>query len=157
MEIRRATTTDWDAIWPIFQTVVAAGDTYVYAPETSKEEARALWMSPNAATYVAQDEHGAIVGESRFRHYVNDRLMLEGGHIGYHIRPSARQKGYGTEILRLTLRIAKDYGLERVYITCDTDNLPSAKIIEKNRGVFDTYTLSPWEENKQVSRYWIDI
>jgi len=107
--------------------------------------------------YWLVDDENRVVGESRFRHYINDKLLIEGGHIGYHIRPSARQKGYGTEILRLTLRIAKDYGLERVCVTCDTDNVPSAKIIEKNRGVFDAYTVSPRGEHKQVSRYWIDI
>ena len=61
VEIRRATVADWEAIWPIFQSVVAGGDTYVYAPDTSKEQAYLLWMSADVSTYVAQ-EQGEVVG-----------------------------------------------------------------------------------------------
>jgi len=110
MEIRRATAADWDAIWPIFQTVVAAGDTYVYAPETSKDEAQTLWMSPNAATYVAMDEHGAIVGTYLLRpnqpglgaHVANAGFMVDPAHsgggigrrMGEHCLREARAAGY---------------------------------------------------------------
>ena len=59
--IRRAAAADWEAIWPIFQAVVAGGDTYVYAPDTSEAQARALWMPEGVSTYVAR-EQGEVVG-----------------------------------------------------------------------------------------------
>jgi len=97
-----------------------------------------------------------IIGESRLRHKLTSALELEGGHIGYAIRPSFRRQGYGTRILALTLEKAFQFGLKRVLITCDTDNIGSAHIIEKNGGLLENYTLSP-DSGKQISRYWIEI
>ncbi len=101
--------------------------------------------------------HGkVIIGESRLRHYLNPELKIEGGHIGYAIRPSMRRRGYGALILDLTLDKARNMGLQRVLVTCDTDNIGSARIIEKNGGILESYTISP-ESGKQISRYWIEI
>jgi GNAT superfamily N-acetyltransferase len=61
MHIRPAIAADWEGIWPIFQEVVAPGDTYALPPDISSDTARALWMDPPAVTFVAVDE-GAIVG-----------------------------------------------------------------------------------------------
>ncbi|GFR70982.1 acetyltransferase [Elysia marginata] len=38
MVIRQANNKDFDAIWPIFYEVVAAGDTYAYPTDTSRDE-----------------------------------------------------------------------------------------------------------------------
>ena len=46
--IREASTHDRDAVWEIFRTVVAAGDTYVFDPEIPREEALAYWFHPIA-------------------------------------------------------------------------------------------------------------
>ena len=97
-----------------------------------------------------------ILGSSRLRHRLTSALKLEGGHIGYDIRPSERRKGYGTKILELTLGKAKDIGLERVLVTCDTDNIASAKIIQNNGGRFEGESISKIS-GKPVSRYWIDL
>ena len=96
----------------------------------------------------------AIVGVSHLRHKLTPTLEYEGGHIGYNIRPSKRGKGYGTPILRLTLEQAKARGLKRVLLTCDTDNIASARVIEKNGGRFENEVISH-QSGKQVSRYWI--
>ena len=39
MRIRPALEADFSAMWPIFRAVVAPGSTYVFAPETSREDA----------------------------------------------------------------------------------------------------------------------
>ena len=83
-------------------------------------------------------------------------LEHEGGHIGYAIRPSERQKGYGTCILALTLEKAGDLGLNRVLLTCDTDNIGSARIIERNGGQLASRGISN-SSGKPISRYWIDL
>jgi predicted acetyltransferase len=97
-----------------------------------------------------------IIGESRLRHFLNLELEIEGGHIGYAIRPALRRRGYGTRILALTLEKAREMGLPRVLVTCDSDNLGSARIIEKNGGVLENYVVSP-DSGKQISQYWIGI
>jgi predicted acetyltransferase len=97
-----------------------------------------------------------IVGTSSLRHTLTPTLEDIGGHIGYNIRPSARRRGYGTRILALTLERARALGLERVLVTCNTDNVGSARIIQKNGGVLGSQSVSP-ASGKQVSRYWIAL
>ena len=82
-------------------------------------------------------------------------MMIEGGNIGYAIRPSERRKGFGTLILRLTLEKAKNIGLTRVLVTCDADNVASRKIIERNGGVLAGQVVSE-HTGKLVMRYFID-
>jgi len=54
MKIRPATDADRDAIWNIFQKVVAAGDTYALDPNISSEDALAYWFASGTRTYVAE-------------------------------------------------------------------------------------------------------
>lgn len=75
-----------------------------------------------------------FIGRIDIRHELNEWLKNEGGHIGYDIRPSERKKGYGTKILQKGIEKAKELGLNNVLITCDIDNIPSNKVIQKNGG-----------------------
>ncbi len=101
-------------------------------------------------------EKDKYLGTTNIRHRLNQNLLDVGGHIGYHIRPSERRKGYGTLILKLALIEAKKLGLSRVLITCDEENIGSAKIIEKNGGVLENiFVQSNNLPNKK--RYWIEI
>jgi L-amino acid N-acyltransferase YncA len=61
MKIRAATKADYDAVWNIFHEVVAAGDTYAFDPEMSREEALAYWFRTDTHTYVAE-KAGRVVG-----------------------------------------------------------------------------------------------
>lgn len=97
-----------------------------------------------------------VVGRLSLRHYLNDFLERIGGHIGYGVIPSCRQKGYATEMLKQALPICKSIGLKKVLITCDVDNLGSQKVIEKCGGIFENITDEP-ELKVQKRRYWIDI
>ena len=75
-----------------------------------------------------------VVGISKLRHYLNDKLRKKGGNIGFCIRPSERRKGYGTILLSETLKKAETMGISKALITCDETNTASRKIIEKNSG-----------------------
>lgn len=96
-----------------------------------------------------------FIGRLSIRHELNDYLTNFGGHIGYAVRPTERKKGYGTKALELGLIEAKKLGLSKILITCNTTNIGSKKIIEKNGGVFEDERLK--EDEGQISRYWIDI
>lgn len=52
--IREIDAAQFDRVWPLFQSVIAAGDTYSYAPDMSFGEAQALWTSPPSRTFVAE-------------------------------------------------------------------------------------------------------
>jgi len=119
----------------------------------SKEEHLKPGYVPST-TFWLIDNHGKILGVSRLRHYLVPHLEKEGGHIGYDVPPTERMKGYGTILLKHTLEKAKEMGIEQVLITCDTDNVGSAKIIVNNGGIFENEIISS-ESGKQVSRYWV--
>jgi predicted acetyltransferase len=107
-------------------------------------------------TRVAPDGGRETLGVSKLRHYLTPTLEDIGGHIGYNIRPDERGKGYGTQILALTLPHARALGLARVLLTCDTDNIRSARVIMANGGVLTSEGLSPLR-GARVSRYWIAL
>ena len=101
-------------------------------------------------------DNGEFIGRVNIRHRLTEHLQEIGGQIGYDIRPSKRRQGYGKKILQLAVQKAKELGVERVRITCDADNVPSRKIIEKNGGVFDSSIPNP-ENGVDKLRYWIDV
>jgi predicted acetyltransferase len=109
-----------------------------------------------SSTFWLVSDNSRVLGCSRLRHYLAGDLRYEGGHIGYDIRPSERRKGYGALIFRLTLQKARQLGIERVLITCRTDNIASQRIIEKNGGRFASQII-PGEGGKPLRRYWIDL
>lgn len=97
---------------------------------------------------------GEYIGTVHVRTELNEDLMKKGGNIGYAVRSTKRQMGYGTKILELALTKAKESGLDRVLITCDDDNIGSAKIIESNGGVLENKAEV---DGILIRRYWIDI
>ncbi len=109
---------------------------------------------PSSTRWLVCD--GRIVGEARLRHRLNTALLHEGGHIGYAIRPSCRRQGHGTRILALMLAEAGARGINRVLLTCDADNVASARIIEHNGGVLEDRRVSHIS-GKAILRYWITL
>jgi predicted acetyltransferase len=79
---------------------------------------------------------GEIVGIVRVRPRLTPIAEMNDGHIGYDVAPSRRNKGYGTELLRLALLEAGRLGLSRVIVTCATTNNASRRVIEKCGGQF---------------------
>ncbi|OGI95844.1 hypothetical protein A2917_01160 [Candidatus Nomurabacteria bacterium RIFCSPLOWO2_01_FULL_42_17] len=97
---------------------------------------------------------GEFIGWTKIRHKTNEKLLQEGGHIGYSIRPSKRKMGFGNKILNLALQEAEKLGMEKVLVTCDDDNEGSARIIENNGGVLENKISI---EGKLKRRYWIEF
>lgn len=110
-----------------------------------------------ASTYLAvriSDEK--VVGCIELRHTLNESLAVIGGHIGYSVAPSERRKGYATEMLKLVLDEAKRAGLDKVLLTCDTDNVASCKTIEKCGGKPERKEPFVFE-NETYFKYWIEV
>jgi predicted acetyltransferase len=110
---------------------------------------------PQSTFWLVRDGN-RIIACSRLRYSLNMFLEQVGGHIGYEVRPSERQRGYGTQILRLTLDKARELGLKRVLVTADTPNIASWRIIEKNGGVLYSEALSQ-NTGELLRKYWIDL
>ena len=112
------------------------------------------WVPANNYWLVNKDS--LVIGTSGLRHKLSPQLRRYGGHIGYYIRPTQRNKGYGKHICGLMLEKAGLLGLKRVLITCDDDNVASAKIIESCGGVLKDKIMSKGHK-VPTRRYWIEI
>lgn len=108
-----------------------------------------------SSTYMAiRESDNRIVGMIDIRHFLNDYLEKFGGHIGYSVRKSERQKGYAKKMLELALEKCKELNINRVLLTCSKDNIPSMKTILSQGGVLENEVL----EGKRITcRYWIDL
>lgn len=111
------------------------------------------WVPSSTYWLVTADKR--IVGAVNIRHQLTEHLLQSGGHIGYGIRPSARGKGYATQILKLALEKARDLGIARVLLSCDATNLASERVIVKNGGLPDTSFVK--EDGNVVKRFWIQL
>lgn len=107
-----------------------------------------------STTYFLVDSVKKIYGALQLRHTLNDNLLKLGGHIGYGILPSERNKGYGTLILKLGLKEAKKINLDKVLVTCNKNNIFSADIIKSCGGILENEINN---DNIITQRYWINI
>jgi predicted acetyltransferase len=96
-----------------------------------------------------------VLGMVNIRHYLNEYLFKEGGHIGYSIRPNERGFGYGNLQLKLALEIMNKKGIFKVLLTCDDKNIRSTKTIERNGGLIENIIQTSKKE--MIRRYWINL
>src|SRR5438093_10486517 len=96
MKIRAATESDHDAVWNIFQEIVAAGDTYAFDPKMSRQEALAYWFRADTHTYVAEKD-GRVVGT----YILRPNQAGGGSHVAdaaFMVAPDAQGSGVGREM-----------------------------------------------------------
>lgn len=108
MSIREATTADWPAIWPIFNAVVQSGDTYAYAPDTSEQDAKKIWLHAPLKTFVFE-ACGQILGT----YYLKTNQTGLGSHVcncGYMVSPQARGRGLGRAMCEHSQTVATELG-----------------------------------------------
>jgi ribosomal protein S18 acetylase RimI-like enzyme len=107
--IRAANEADFEDIWRIFHRVVAKGDSYVFPPDATREDARGYWLSADFKTFVTILD-GAVVGMYKLRpnniglgaHVANASFMVDpecqgrgiGKAMGLHCLEEARCDGY---------------------------------------------------------------
>jgi ribosomal protein S18 acetylase RimI-like enzyme len=106
--IRAANDADFPGIWTIFQHVIAAGDTYAYAADTTRREARRLWTEAPAEAFVAEDD-GHILGTYTLRP-VQPGLGNHIANCGFMTHPAARGRGIADALCAHALTIARERG-----------------------------------------------
>ena len=111
------------------------------------------WV-PDSTFFCLDEERDIFVGAVNIRHYLNEALLLNGGHIGDGVRPSERRKGIATQMIGMALTECKKLGIERVLMVCDQDNIGSAKSIQKNGGVLENEIVV---DGVTEQRYWIEL
>lgn len=108
--------------------------------------------------YWAVDD-GRFIGEFQLRLDFTDKVMNEIGSVGYAVRVSEWGKGYGSEILRQGIEIARSYGMEKLLFTVNEENARSIHVIEKlGAKLEDKVTAYNEAEGQHVlRRYWITL
>lgn len=109
---------------------------------------------PDTTLFCLDVDRNLFVGAVNIRHYLNEAMLLNGGHIGDGIRPSERRKGYATKMIGLALEECKKLGLDKVLMVCDKNNIGSAKSIMNNGGVLENEVVV---NGVTEQRYWIDL
>jgi predicted acetyltransferase len=104
--------------------------------------AQASETSPRPAGHVPSTtlwwvDDTTYLGRVAIRHRLTPSLRVNGGHIGYDIRPTARRRGHATALLRAALPVARRLVIDPALLTCDVDNAASRLVIERNGGVLD--------------------
>ena len=105
--------------------------------------------------YLCYDET-RLIGVFSLKFELTEFLLNYGGHIGYATRPSDRNRGLATQMLKQGLVLAKGFGFDRILCVCDNDNYPSEKVIVKNGGIFENEKYDP-NEDVTVKRFWINL
>ena len=108
MDVREATKEDFDHIWPIFHDIAAAGETYAYPRDISKEQALEVWMDGPRKTYVIE-EGGQVLGT----YYIKTNQPGPGDHVcncGYMVSSEARGRGLATALCEHSQETARKLG-----------------------------------------------
>lgn len=111
-------------------------------------------LVPDSTFFCLDEDRNIIVGAVNIRHYLNESLLLNGGHIGDGVRPSERRKGIATKMIALALDECKKLGIENVLMVCDKENIGSAKSIQNNGGILENEIEV---DGVTEQRYWISL
>lgn len=101
-------------------------------------------------------EDAALIGVFSLKFELTDFLLNYGGHIGYAVRPTERNRGLATQMLKQGVELAKRLGFDRLLCVCDEGNRASEKVILRNGGILEN-ELYDADEGVVVKRYWIDL
>lgn len=96
------------------------------------------WKVPQSTFWLF--ENGRPVGCGNIRHFLTDKLLEQGGNIGYSIRPSARNRGLGKILLSLLIEESRKMGIDRLLLTIHCQNTPSLHVALANGGKIEKTT-----------------
>ncbi|KQY64707.1 MULTISPECIES: GNAT family N-acetyltransferase [unclassified Nocardioides] len=111
--IRPATVADWPQIWPVFDEIVRAGETYAYPTDLTSEQAQALWLESEPGHTVVLEESGTILGTAK----MGPNRPSYGAHIGtasFMVSPRARGKGVGRRLGEYVVQWHRDQGFRGI-------------------------------------------
>lgn len=110
---------------------------------------------PSETFMLIREGDNRLIGIINIRLMLNESLLNHGGHIGYGIRPTERRQGYAMYQLYLAMKFCLEKGIDRVLITCDKNNIGSAKTIINSGGILENEIVL--EDGTLLQRYWIEL
>lgn len=70
------------------------------------------------------------IGDIDLRVGDTNHIVMYGGHLAYGVNPEHRGQHYATRGCKLLLPLARSHGLKTLWITCNPDNIASARTCE---------------------------
>ncbi|UUN28510.1 GNAT family N-acetyltransferase [Streptomyces sp. FIT100] len=130
MLIRDAKSDDWDRIWPFWQRIVAAGETYTWDPDTPEPAARALWMAPANRVFVVEDpEGGAVVASAYLRpNYGGPAAGI--ANAAFMVDPERAGRGTGRRLAEHVLEQARADGYTGMVFNAVVETNPAVRLWE---------------------------
>ena len=113
-------------------------------------------LVPSSTYFLIRESDDKLIGMIDLRIKLNDYLRNYGGNIGYSIRPTERKKGYAKIQLYLCLLKCKEYGLDKILITCANYNEGSRRTILSLGGIYEKNNINKLEE-EILELYWINV
>lgn len=152
MLIREATTEDWPAIWPFFHEIVAAGDSFTYPVDLSRDEAREWWLVPAPSlAVVAVDDSGTVLGTAK----MNRNHMGNSSHIAsasYMVDPAHSGKGVGRALCQYSVDWARTAGFRAMQFNAVVETNVYAVRLYRSLG-FEVVGTLPEGFNHPVEGY----
>ena len=109
LKIRSFEPSDWSALWPMLQTTFSAGDTYTFSPQSTETEIHKAWVELPAATFVACNEAGNILGT----YFIKPNQPGLGAHVcncGYVVSAAAQGQGIASHMCEHSQKLAVEMG-----------------------------------------------
>jgi L-amino acid N-acyltransferase YncA len=130
LKLRKATQADHDQVWEIFKAVISTGDTYVFDPNTAKEDLQKHWFADYMDTFVVE-EQGKILGT----YIIKPNQIDLGNHIAncsYMVNPNAQGKGVGKLLCEHSLAFGKEKGYRAIQFNIVVStNIAAVKLWQK--------------------------
>lgn len=149
IEIRPALEADFEAMWSIFQELIASGDTYYFAADTSREDCHAYWFGPVIQTFVAILNGERLVAMYRLLPNQRDR----GAHVAnasFMVSPAAQGIGIGKLMGRDCLERARQEGYRAMQFNYVVSSNVSAVLLWKKLGFSIVGTLPRAYRHQQL-------
>jgi L-amino acid N-acyltransferase YncA len=152
MLIRAARAEDWEAIWGFMRRIVAAGETFVWDPDTTEAEARGMWLhEPPGRTIVAVGDDGTVLGTAE-THPNHDGGGAHIANAGFMVDPDHSGRGIGRALAERVLEEARADGYRAMQFNAVVETNANAVALWRSLG-FDVLATIPEGFNHPTKGY----
>lgn len=120
LSIIEVTKDQFSEIWPFFEEVIRAGETYPFPMDTDEKAARDFWFAPHAKVYNAYLDGRCVAS----RYIVPNKPGL-GSHVcntGVVIDKAVRGQGLGYQMMEFALQKTKELGFKAIQLNLVASN-----------------------------------
>ena len=104
---------DWPVVWPFFDEIVRAGETYAYPLDLTSDQARSLWTMPPPGRTVVLEDDGVVLGSAT----MGPNRPGRGSHVGtasFMVSTAARGRGVGRTLGEYVVQWHRDAGYRAI-------------------------------------------